>query len=59
VLAKLEGELGPIYAVAFHISGERVAVAGFNGVVRIHDASTGKLIKEFAPAPLKPNVAAK
>lgn len=59
VLTKLEGELGPIYAVAFHISGERVAVAGFNGVVRIHDAGTGKLIKEFAPAPLKPNVAAK
>jgi WD40 repeat protein len=59
VLARLEGDLGPIYAVAFHVSGEMVAVAGFQGVVRLHDATTGKLIKEFAPAPIKPNVAAK
>jgi WD40 repeat protein len=59
VLARLEGDLGPIYAVAFHVSGEVVAVAGFQGVVRLHDAATGKLIKEFAPAPIKPNVAAK
>jgi WD40 repeat protein len=59
VLATLEGDLGPIYAVAFHMNGQVVAVGGFNGVVRLHDAATGKLIKEFAPAPLKANVAAR
>jgi len=59
VLATLEGDLGPIYAVDFHMNGKVVAVGGFNGVVRLHDAATGKLIKEFAPAPLKANVAAK
>ena len=58
-LATLEGALGPIYAVAFHASGKTFAVGGFNGVVRLHDADTGKLIKEFGPAPLKSNVAAK
>ena len=58
-LATLEGQLGPIYAVAFHLNGKVVAVGGFNGVVRLHDADTGKLIKEFGPAPLKANVAAK
>lgn len=58
-LATLEGPLGPIYAVAFHLNGKVVAVGGFNGVVRLHDAETGKLIKEFGPAPLKANVAAR
>ena len=32
--------------------GKSVAVAGFDGMVRLHEAATGKLIKEFAPAPV-------
>ena len=40
-----------MYAVAFSTSGKVVASAGFDGVVRLNDAETGKLIKEFAPVP--------
>jgi WD40 repeat protein len=53
VICKLEGEHGAIYAVAFHPNGTQVATAGFDGVVRLNDAATGKLIKEFSPFPGK------
>jgi WD40 repeat protein len=52
VVADLEGPLGGIFAVAYHPHGQAVAVAGFNGTVRLHDPNTGKLIKEFMPVPL-------
>jgi len=50
-LLKLEGQKGAVYAVAFATSGKVVASAGFDGVVRLNDAMTGKLIKEFSPVP--------
>ena len=50
-LLKLEGQKGAVYAVAFATSGKVVASAGFDGVVRLNDAETGKLIKEFSPVP--------
>jgi WD40 repeat protein len=53
VVCKLDGEHGAIYAVAFHPNGTQIATAGFDGVVRINDAATGKLIKEFSPFPGK------
>jgi WD40 repeat protein/mono/diheme cytochrome c family protein len=53
LLAKLEGEKGAVYAVAFRPDGKQVASAGFDGVVRLNDPQTGKLIKEFVPVPLK------
>jgi WD40 repeat protein len=49
----LEGQKGPVYAVRFHPDGKMVASAGFDGVVRINDAQTGKLIKEFVPVPVR------
>jgi mono/diheme cytochrome c family protein len=51
LLHKLAGQHGPVYAVAFSTSGKLVASAGFDGVVRLNDAETGKLIKEFSPVP--------
>jgi WD40 repeat protein len=42
----------PIYTVAFHPEGKIVASAGFDGLVRLHEAMTGKLIKEFLPVEL-------
>ncbi|HWG46110.1 MAG TPA: c-type cytochrome domain-containing protein [Gemmataceae bacterium] len=51
VVSKLEG-IGPIYSVSFRPDGTQVASAGFDGVVRLSDAKTGKVVKEFVPVPL-------
>ena len=40
---------GGIFAVTFSHDGKQVASGGFDGYVRIHDATTGTLIKEFTP----------
>ncbi len=51
LLHKLEGQHGGVYAVAFSHNGKRVASGGFDGLVRLNDAETGKLVKEFSPVP--------
>ena len=38
--------------MAFSTSGKMVASGGFDGLVRLNDADTGALIKEFVPAPI-------
>jgi WD40 repeat protein/mono/diheme cytochrome c family protein len=43
----------PVYAVAFRPDGKVVATAGFDGVVRLTDPATGKLVREFVPVPGK------
>lgn len=58
LVCRLEGERGPVYAVAFRPDGQQVASAGFEGLVRLNDAATGKLIKEFVAVPLATAVAA-
>jgi WD40 repeat protein len=45
----------PVYAVAFRPDGKLVATAGFDGLVRLSDPATGKLVKEFVPVPGKPS----
>jgi hypothetical protein len=40
-----------VYAVSYSTGGKVVASAGFDGMVRLNDAQTGKLIKEFSPVP--------
>jgi WD40 repeat protein len=52
LVAKLEGESGAVYAVAFRPDGAEVASAGFDGLVRLNDPKTGKLIREFVPVPM-------
>lgn len=48
----LEGEKGAVYAAAFRPDGAQVATAGFDGMIRLNDPYTGKLIKEFVAVPL-------
>lgn len=58
-VSTLEGQNGSVYTVSFHPNGAMVATSGFDGVVRIHDVKTGKLLKEFVSVPLsKPDKSA-
>ena len=43
---------GPVFALAYHPAGKIVAAAGFDGKVRLLDADSGKVVKEFIPVPL-------
>jgi len=43
-----------IYATAFRPDNKMAASGGFDGMVRLHDPMTGKLITAFQPAPLTP-----
>lgn len=52
-IATLEGQKGAVYAVVYSPDGKAVASSGFDGAVRLNDANTGKLIKEFVSVPLK------
>jgi WD40 repeat protein len=54
VVSKLT-DIGPIYSVSFRPDGQVVASAGFDGVVRLSDAKTGKVVKQFIPVPLTTN----
>jgi WD40 repeat protein len=51
-------ESGIVYAVAFRPDGREVAAAGADGKVRFLDAATGKVIREFSPAPVAEGAAA-
>jgi WD40 repeat protein len=48
------GAIGPVYTVSFRPDGKLIASAGFEGVVRLTDPQTGKVVKDFSPVPLPP-----
>lgn len=52
VLSKLD-KIGPVYTIAVHPDGKTIASAGFEGTIRLSDATTGKVIKEFVPVPIQ------
>ena len=42
---------GPAYTAAWTPDGKTIASAGFDGKVWLHDAASGKLLKEFVVLP--------
>jgi WD40 repeat protein len=52
-VSTFKGINGPIYAIAYHPKGNVVASAGFEGAVHLSDPTTGALIRDFVPVPLK------
>jgi WD40 repeat protein len=46
-------KVGSVYTVAVHPDGKMIASAGLDGTVRLSEAATGKVIKEFAPVTLE------
>jgi WD40 repeat protein/mono/diheme cytochrome c family protein len=59
LLAKLDGQNGPVYTVAYRPDGQQVASAGFDGIVRLNNPSDGKMIREFVPFPLSTKTSAR
>ena len=57
-LAELKGNTAGVFAVAFRPDGQQVATGGLDGMVRIYNAETGELLKEFSPVMIVPHVAA-
>jgi WD40 repeat protein len=48
----LSGSAGPIFGIAWKPDGSTIATAGFDGNVRLYDAKTGALVKQFVPVPI-------
>jgi WD40 repeat protein len=51
-ISKQEGQPGPVYSLSWNPDGKVLASAGFDGVVRLSDPATGKVIAEFTAVPL-------
>lgn len=52
-VATLSAHQGPVFAVAFKPDGSQIATGGFDGQVRLFDAKTGNLVKQFSPVPIE------
>lgn len=51
-IAQCTGHKAGIYAVAFNPAGDRLATGGFDGHVRLYNAQSCELVKDFVPVPL-------
>jgi WD40 repeat protein/mono/diheme cytochrome c family protein len=51
-VSKQEGQPGPVYSLSWKPDAKLLASAGFDGVVRLSDPATGKVIAEFTAVPL-------
>jgi WD40 repeat protein len=57
LLQELKGHARGVFAVAFSPDGKHVVTGGFEGKIRIFDAESGNLEKEFIPVTVTPTVA--
>lgn len=57
LLFELPGHSRAIFAVDFRPDGAQVATGGFDGNLRLFDANTGALVKQFIPVQIAPAVA--
>ena len=57
-LATLSGHAGPVFAISYSPDGAVIATGGFDGMVRLYDAKSGNLVKQFSSVPLKGDPAA-
>jgi WD40 repeat protein len=51
-VSRLEGEPGALYTLAYRPDGKQIASGGFDGIVRLSDPATGKVLHTFVPVPL-------
>lgn len=51
VVTKIENGIGPIYSLSFTPDGTKIAVAGFDGNIKLFKVPTGEKDKEFIPVP--------
>jgi WD40 repeat protein/mono/diheme cytochrome c family protein len=52
VMSLSSGIAGPVYCIAYRPDGSEIAVAGYDGWVRLFDAKSGKLVRQFVPVPV-------
>jgi len=52
VVTRIETGLNPIYSLAFSPDGSKIAIAGFDGKVRLFKVPSGEIEKEFVPVPI-------
>ncbi len=55
LLSRVPLDMSGVFAVAFRPDGNFVTTAGYDGMIRHFDAATGKLVKQFNPAPVQAN----
>jgi hypothetical protein len=53
----LSGHSGAVFAVSWKSDGSILATAGVDGQVRLFNAKTGELVKEFIPVPIESKTA--
>jgi WD40 repeat protein len=58
LLHELKGHTRGVFAVSFAPDGKQVATGGFDGKIRLFNADSGEIIKEFVPVEVTPAVAA-